>query len=41
MQQREQVTQQVDQSTARSHAASAYLQTSQGSQTSSGWTVHE
>lgn len=40
-QQREQVTQQVDQSSARSHAASAYLQTSQGAQTSSGWTVQE
>jgi flagellar biosynthesis/type III secretory pathway chaperone len=39
--QREQVTQQVDQSVARSHAATAYLQTSQSPQTSSGWTVEE
>ena len=40
-QQREQVTQQVDQSVARSQAAASYLQSSQGSQTSSGWTVEE
>ena len=40
-QQREQVTQQVDQSIARSQAAASYLQSSQGSQTSSGWTVEE